>query len=146
MFTVEAGDIYFSKSGIIIIELTRLPYVQKYSEKSRAIALGPGVQSNVTLNNYNLKNCKANWDIYSVSPQYDITNPANVYCSLWDRHCAKCIEFIKSIKPHDSFIHRCYYYSNFQKRKQEKKSNLPKSQVEYTMHGFWLHSLCGLDY
>lgn len=86
-------------------------------EKSRATVLELSVQSKVALNNYNFKNYVVNRDIYSMSPQYDVTNPANIYCTLCDRHCANCIEFIKLIKPHNSLIHRYCYYPNFQERK-----------------------------
>ena len=78
-------------------------------KKSRSTALELRVQGIVTLNNYKFKNYGVNRNIYSVSPHphYDVTNPANIYCALSDRHCANYTEFIKSIKP--NIIHRyCY--------------------------------------
>lgn len=68
-----------------------------------------------------------------MSPWCDVTNPANIYRKPRDRYCPQCIEFIKSIKPHNNLSCRYHCYSVFQKRKwRNRKVFCPNHKLSKT--------------
>lgn len=91
-----------------------------------------------------LKNCRVNGDIYLASAQYDVTNSANIYRILCNRHCARCTELIKLIKPRNSLPRRYYCYSNFQRKLRNRKEKHPNHKLGEYDAGFWLWSLWSL--